>query len=290
MYTCRYFQTNWHRSQPPFYPEVFYPEQFVTCYPWGECQYMQTNYRKKIYDISHITHKQPAALIESENGFSFKPAAKYGKCGDVPDGSPLGESYRCVLKIDAPPTTETKYLHIRKNELVLPEGYYSWWGSGSVEKSLYGSVKFTTPLNSAIGKFAWSKRVCASEQPGVFLRVAGTLRYRKEICFVIVIHTDTDATDEIKNLPPLSEPNESFELNGFLDEDGRVVNWRTSPTFIHKSYSDNCYNIFAFAFYFSNEDESFQVEKVVKTSVKHEKCIRRFQDEDSNRWLCPDQV
>ena len=253
---------------------------------------MQTKYSENIYEISHVTHKHLTALIELESatGFSFKPAPKYGKCGDVPDGSPLGESYRCILKIDAPPTTETKYLHIKKEELVLPEGYYSWWGSGSVEKSLYGSIKFTTPLTSAIGKFAWSKRVCASEQPGVFLRVAGTLRYRKEICFVIVIHTDTDATDEIKNLPPLREPNECFKLNGFLDEDGQVVKWGACPTFIHKSYSDDCYNTFAFAFYFSNGDMSLRLEKVVKTPIKHEKCIRRFQDEESKRWLCPDQV
>ena len=81
-----------------------------------------------------------------------------------------------------------------------------------------------------------------------FLRVGGTLRYKKEICYVIIVHTEAEATDEIKRLPPLCD-SDHFTLNGFLHEDGRV-NWKsgTVPEFISRSYIDGCFDHFTFAF------------------------------------------
>ena len=57
------------------------------------------------------------------------------------------------------------------------------------------------------------------DPPDVYLRVGGTFRYKKEICYVIVIHTDNGASNEIMELPPLGN-NAHFKLNGFLDAHG----------------------------------------------------------------------
>ena len=71
--------------------------------------------------------------------YHFEAAKKYGKCGyKVTDGSPLGESYRYDLNRSAP-TVKTEYTPVTKDQLVLPDGYYIWWGTSTTKCSMYGS-------------------------------------------------------------------------------------------------------------------------------------------------------
>ena len=167
-----------------------------------------------MYKIAYVTHKSNMATIkEDDHSYHFEPKQKYGKCGyEVTDGSPLGESYRCVLDHKTP-TTETQYTKVTDKELLLPDGYYVWWGSSNVKSSMYGTEKLATSFKSALSKFKWfHSNPDEQDLPDVHLRVGGTLHYKKEICYVIVIHTDNGASNEIEKLPPLRN-NAHFNLN-----------------------------------------------------------------------------
>ena len=130
----------------------------------------------------------------------------------------------------------------------------------------------------------------------MFLRIGGTLRYKKQICYVIIIHTEVQATDEVKHLPPLQD-SDHFRLNGFVHEDGRI-NWDAEmvPEFIKRSYADGCYDRFAFAFYFGDCNKRLYLKKskVDISQVKHEKCFhkvkveRKFRPDPSQVWYCPE--
>ena len=270
----------------------------MTYFPWGECD--ESNDRgdfRKIYDISHITHKRNVAEMNTgTHSYCFRPKKKYGKCGyEVTDGSPLGESYRCDLTHIKIPTAQTRYTPVTQEQAVLPDGYYVWWGTSTSDhdSSMYGSEKLTTNFKSALGTYKFG--LTHDLDADVFLRVGGTLRYEKEICYVIIVHTEAEATDEIKRLPPLRD-SDHFRLNGFLHEDGRV-DWKTSgtvPEFISRSYGA-CTDYFTFAFYFNDCDSSLclKEEKVTKSKVKHSKCVRKFKVKPEHRpaataWYCPE--
>lgn len=285
MIICRYFEEHWEDQY--FLPEVYYPKKLVTHFPWGKCKREKSHRPQQIWKISHITHKKNVADMDKGTHYCFTAAKKYGKCGyKVTDGSPLGESYRCDLKCSAP-KAETKYTSITKDQLVLPDGYYIWWGTSTgPSSSMYGSEKLTTNFKSVLGKFKYGQT--SDPNADVFFRVGGTLRYRKEICYVIVVHTER-ASAEIKALPPLKNDTH-FKLKGFLDANGRVVDWKATPAFTSKSYSNGSYDHFAFAFYFSDGDNPLRLEKskVEKTQVKHTQCIRSFLPEGAKKWRCPD--
>ena len=225
--------------------------------------------------------------MDTGTHYCFTAAKKYGKCGyEVTDGSPLGESYRCDLKRSAP-TAKTKYTPVTKDQLVLPDGHYIWWGTSTgPPSSMYGSEKLTISFKSVLGTFKCGQT--GDRDADVFFRVGGTLRYKKEICYVIVVHTDK-ASAEIKALPPLKNTT-NFKLKGFLDKDGRVADWKATPAFTSKSYSNGSFDHFAFAFYYNNSDKPLRLEKskVEKSQVKHTQCIRSFLPEGATKWCCPD--
>ena len=237
-----------------------------------------------------------ATIKANDHHYCFEPKQKYGKCGyEVTDGSPLGESYRCVLNRKTP-TTETQYTKVTDKELLLPDGYYVWWGPSNIKSSMYGTEKLTTSFKSALGKFKWFHRDPdePSQAPDVYFRVGGTLRYKKEICYVIVIHTGNGASDEIEKLPPLRS-NAHFKLNGFLDARGRV-NWdrETVPEFTPGQFEGGCKDHFAFAFYFNDCENPFRLEKVDKSQVSHDRCLHSFKvkpefcSDPDHRWYCPE--
>ena len=211
------------------------------------------------------------------------------------DGSPLGESFCCDLKRKTP-TDQTMYVPISREELVLPDGYYLWWGTNSTRSSMYGTEKLTANFKSVLRKFQLSRKDRDTHRrPDVYLRVGGTLRYKKEICYVIVVHTDNEATEEVECLPPL-RPSRHFKLNGFLDACGRVTDWDTYPDFIPRSYEGGCKDHFAFAFYFNDCDIPLILESVKKSPVKHERCLRgikvkpEFQPDPPRAWYCPEDT
>ena len=244
----------------------------MTCFPWGECSEsdnfedsedsefddcdnpefensydFDTDEIVKISEISHITHKRNVVEMDTGTHYCFRPNKKYGKCSyEVTNGSTFGESYRCDLTSIRIPTPQTRYTHVTGNQHILPNGYYTWWGNSTADSSIYGSEKLTTSFRSALGTYKYGQT--RDLDADVFLRVGGTLRYKKEICYVIIVHTEAEATDEIKRLPPLCD-SDHFTLNGFLHEDGRV-NWKsgTVPEFISRSYIDGCFDHFTFAF------------------------------------------
>lgn len=281
----RYFKNRWDDQN--FYPEMFYPKQFVTFFPWGECCEFENSAFSEISEISHITHKRNVVEMDTGTRYRFQPREKYGKC------SSFGESYRCDLTHIELPTAQTRYTHITDKQHVLPNGCYTWWGHSYMDNSIYGNKKLTTNFKSALGKFKYGQT--SDLDSDVFLRVGGTLRYKKEICYVIIVHTEAQTTDEIKRLPPLRD-SDHFRLNGFLYEDGRV-DWKSGTLeFISRSYVNGCFDHFALAFYFNDCNNSLYLDKqkVDISQVWHNKCLRKikvkseFRPDPFKFWYCPD--
>ena len=178
--SCRYFQEHWYDGWS-FFPEVYFPKELVTCYPWGECKPESKDQLQKLYKISHITRKSNMATIKAgDHCYHFEPKQKYGKCGyEVTDSSPLGESYRCVLNRKTP-TTETQYTKVIDKELLLPDGYYVWWGPSNVTRAPCMRLRNSPQISSQhlVNLYGFIK---IQMNQILYLCVGGTLRYKKEI-------------------------------------------------------------------------------------------------------------
>ena len=215
-------------------------------YPWGECKPEFKGQLQKIYKIAHITHKRNMATIHAnDHCYRFEPKQKYGKCGyEVTDGSPLGESYRCMCVLDhKTPKTGIQYTKVTKSCSYLMATMsggtqaMSWAPCMGLKNSPQISSQHSVNLYSFI-KIQMNQTL--------YLRVGGTLRYKKGICHVIAIRTDNGESNEIEKLPPLRN-NAHFKLNGFLDAHSWVVNWETFLEFTSGQFEGGCKDNFTFS-------------------------------------------
>ena len=177
--------------------------------------------RIPIITLCHITHNREAALIQSsvkaQQHYTFKPAAKLGKQYED-DCLPLGETYRHLERrifSEIPRSPDNP---------VFP-GYYCWWGVSLTEwyrgdyphgehftsviqtlqrqgievaeyvaydpKSRYGNNAFTIKFSDLLQSYK-SSRIDIQERRQIYLRVGGTLRYKYEICYVIIVCLQQD--------------------------------------------------------------------------------------------------
>ena len=237
-----------------------------------------------ILSLTHVTHNRAAELIrQNDLVFVFEPHEKVGKTLNRLDGSKkIGETF---IKV------EVGYQKILPDAPVFP-GYLSWWGISSQDsyKSDHGrnfrealvEAKKSTPYLKEAGylKIPPSSRYgnhgfifsfqdlmngYISRNDGkvkdVYLKKAGALRYKHEICYVIIVVMTEDLENKnIQELPSIFyEP--CFDHNGCIDEDGKLINDR-SPSFKLKhpieSYS---WESMAFAFYFPSSNDLLRLKK-----------------------------
>lgn len=160
---------------------------------------------------------------------------------------------------------EDKYKLVHNDELVLP-GKYSWWGVsverwyssedhpdgrafGNEVRKLkgqrkfvaeylqtsppechYGDIVFTVSLADLLNSYARSRTdVTDAQKRAIKLRFAGTLRYRYEICYVIVISMEND-DDMLSKFCTVNEDISIFDHNGLVNDQGEVINDRAIPT------------------------------------------------------------
>ena len=336
--TCRYIKDL--HDQDFKYPEVLFPDRFTNQQPWSSESGYQPDPQPAtipIFHLSHITHNEQAEAIHpplSEN-FTFRPQAKVGKAYGQRDGTPLGETYR-ETQVDS-----KEYFKIPRSENnpVFP-GFLSWWGIDvrewyhpTAEKpvprlleivrdnhmagqyvpgylaedtgSPYGNRAFSISLADILSDYKGSRNDCRGAE--VCLKVGGTLRYRYEICYVVVVCMDGDTLGTMPNIENDTGP---FSCNGLVGGNGMVIDDTKTPEFRAQSIvktvkngfnpvaKQNVYDLFSweqlvFAFYFPDPGQGLQCTNGQQTEVQHNPptCTSKRPPPDNQlaNWNCPNK-
>ena len=290
--------------------EVHFPHIFTTSHPYETIlPELEDALELPINSLSHVTHNEEARAIgEYQDLYTvFKAAPKFGK-KYAWDGSPMGETYR---SIGDEPTDRANYMKISSCNKVFP-GSLSWWGISPREwknddlkkfedvphylrlppQSRYGNNEFTGELSDMLESYKRSREV-----HDVYLVIGGTLRYKREICYIVIACTRNDLKKNLRDFPCLSQSNQPIlKLNGLVDSKGKgkVVNPQAVPVFIvnHVSPKDS-WETLAFAFYF--EDHSGLV--CDREVIHHEKiahttdiCVSKKPQINYKPWMCPNDL
>ena len=199
-----------------------------------------------INSLSHVTHDAEADSIrEKPNTFIFNPKPKVGKSPRGKDGK--NRTYQqCGDKLKIISTGNPVY-----------PGWISWWGISSTNcrgtdiqrqvqelkkeepqlreanflkdkpDSRYGKHEFIISFQDLLTSYTQSRTDCIDQK--VCLKNAGTLRYKYEICYVIMLAMEGDVA--IQDFPSMyGEP--LFQHNGLIDNNGRVIDRHITPNFI----------------------------------------------------------
>ena len=237
--------------------------------------------------------KAICSQVAKSQEYIFQGKPKKGKVGTgVFNGSPIGESYRCFLDGKVP-TSDTPYTAVPMEERLLPPGNYSWWSAEPVKESPYGQHKFFVGFKEILAAFQNS---CGREGqvPHLMFRKAGTLRYTKEICYVILVHACTDDVQHICHLPLLTDQKAKFDFAGVLDGagvvkqaflDGEVQPYPRFKKEYDKDPHSEHWEHLAFAFYRSSEDPLRipQNNVQITDTVRHTRCMKKI------HMKCPDE-
>jgi hypothetical protein len=288
--------------------------------------------------LTHVTHNAEAKKIIRKE-YKFRAQAKFGKdVGESYRLAPISEDQDLHFDQEPGPTSDDEHLYydlesgptsenlfydpIPPRSAVFP-GCYSWWGISSkwsnnfeikeyvgeeyvcvyvpdylksTPESRYGNNAFSSKFSDLLTAYARSR---CTEVGNICIRVGGTLHYRYEICYVLIICTDSSmdvqALSEFKPLPT-TESELLFKTNGLINESGKVIDHSAILTF-HPEYiyswvngDSYSYETTTFAFYFP-EESSMQLDSdncSYNDGVKHESkyCVKK-QPNKSKQWVCP---
>jgi hypothetical protein len=297
--------------------EVVFPGQFTQVHPWNKMpdkSELVPHWKVSVSvdTLTHVTHNVEAGEICKEYKFRAKP--KFAKAAHV------GESYRLAGFYES---GYPFYDPIPPSFTVFP-GCYSWWGISSkwsnnfeikeyvgeeyvcvyvpdylksTPESCYGNNAFSSKFSDLLTAYARSRR---TEVGNICIRKGGTLRYRCEICYVLIICTDSPmdvkALSEFKPLPTESK---LYKTNGLINESGKVIDHSAILTF-HPEYiyswvngDSYSYETTTFAFYFP-EESSMQLDSEncsYNGGVEHKEkfCIKKKRNSYGN-WKCPNNM
>ena len=317
--------------------EIWIPELFSDCHPLkGEfpvVQSWQDTVKTKanilsITSLSHITHNREATAIRGNDGkFVFKPTVKVGKAMGEYDGSPVGKTF----KADGQDT----FKRILPDSPVFP-GQISWWGISStnchetericnfraklvkskeaipgllevnylkdIPDSRYGNREFIVSLPHLMNSYKQSRTDCKDKE--VCLKNAGTLRYRYEICYVIMVAMEGDVDGVFPSM--FGEPH--FKQDGLIDNNGKLIDSSITPGFqIMHPFSNGYFSYMeywdkyswetlAFALYFPNNSqmvlecpEELCREREIHHSYYHCTSTQPIYP-GSHDWVCPNEL
>ena len=144
--------------------------------------------------VEHVTHYIDLQKIYNNSGFTFKANPK------------RGDKNYSYISDDNDPTL----FHSIDN--LICDGYFSWWSIKVIEKpnnidirktyeqlevipkasslfnegsSMNGTVKMTVDFQGLIHYYAES--IAPGQKEKIHYKVGGTLRYQKEVCYVIIV-------------------------------------------------------------------------------------------------------
>ena len=265
-----------------------------------------------ITHLSHCTHESTADMIKGEEAGMCKFKTKEKK--------PRGDGSSCLCDIND--------VHPEISFNIIP-GYLSWWGLSvknwyendnrgrrikraveelhrkkvyvpnylqSVPCSIYGDRSFTYDFNQLIEHYKTSRDDCNDDnEKKVHFKKAGTLRYRHEICYVILVCTAKDLQEaSIKDMPTAKELDKEnievetgselpqdridkgmenyFQPNGYVTRMDCFISEYPIRA-IYPGYHFYSWDNLNFAFYFPNEGQKLSCDQVtpeVINCVYHE--------------------
>ena len=259
---------------------MFFPGVFTLNQPWGDDNFIrhlpqkyqdltQPNFELPLDDdrrVMHITHFDAAKAIITSGYKTQQKKAEYNY------------TYVYDVKSEKYKTEREKYL--------LYDGYYSWWSIelndqeyylgppgnntfGVIPRksflfeifSMYGTVKLSLKLCDLIECYAESR---GKRTENVQYKKGGTLRYTKEVCYVIIVCVDTD--DKLSHLETIDKrkPLKIKQPYSFFNKGGL-------PQGVSVSWDH-----YAFALYYP-EEKTLELGKKEIESVEH----RGFNDDGS---------
>ena len=278
--------------------EVFFPNEFTFNQPWGEDpitnhllppyhdlqESLTLNLKDVPHTVAHTTHYKNAEQIIS-SGFKINAFPKRGSNGDY--------SYQCVNREDG------KIDQIDDKTSLIPyDGSFSWWsielnqdhdhlGHKNIhgvdchtsflfdkDQSKYGCVKFSMEFDDLISYYAQSRE---GSDKNVLYKVGGTLRYQREVCYVIIVCV----SDDVQDLTRLCDVNLS-EL--VISHPYNFFKGGQLPQPVKTSW-----DYYVFALYYPNKHPTKTLTldpcRVIITEVKnHQMCLYAIRNQTS----CPD--
>ena len=266
--------------------------------------------------LCHVTHREQEEQIKKNDPvFCFKAKRKVGKSlneTDLEKGCYRGESYHSKQGKLEIPDEDTLYDRIPAGEEIFPD-FYSWWGlyvtnppRGDQQTlpnylknppdSIYGTRAFVIHFHDILKSYA-SARECSPHE--ICLRVGGTMRYKHEIAYVIIVCTSND--EALIRYKPIPMDDELIDMKGLVDEKGIITNYVCVPSFNTKYYNKALsYETLSFALYFPEQYDFRCYSNVIRVEdVEHTGCIRRsrlrrWYDQNTRtfeyRMKCPDEV
>ena len=322
--TCKYYS----HFRPPAQGErqsfeILYPGEFTDRHPYeGEPTAVSPLWKPHvtagsnilpIHYLSHVTHNKQAGEIKKAEFLAFKPHPKVGKALGRYDGTPVGETFK--------PSDEDKFEQIHFREPVYP-GQITWWGINmhrmqeigqgtafnealkkggryfevadylkSEAHSRYGNNEFIVPFHDLMNSYKESRTDCMVKD--VYLKLGGTLRYKHEVCYVIIVAMADDNTiKSLKEMPSVYDE-ECFLHNGCIDEDGKLINEETPSFAIKHIFSESTWETLVFGFYFPKHSYlSLQCPKgfCEEKKIGHTYCISKKPPPGGGKFVCPNYL
>lgn len=149
----------------------------------------------------------------------------------------------------------------------------------------YGNNAFIISLSDILDDY---QKARAHGTDRVCLKVGGTLRYRHEICYVVVVCME----GELDDMPIVDENNEVFDHRGLLDTNGVVVDRSKTPqaTTTDKTSGYSWENV-AFGFYFPEQQQQLvcAANNIEWIKVRHdpENCLKKKPRKKFEKSMCP---
>ena len=255
----------------------------------------------QVFQLCHATHDEQAREIDQGDGlYHFKSRPKPGKYGD--------KSYYYIKEWTQTPDMGTpSYRLISQREEVFP-GCYSWWGLAvdpsydppldatrslppylkRPRQSVYGGNAFQSTFSNLLQCYDRSR---GCEVNNIYLKMGGTLRYKREIGYVVIICTSKDLhVGALKTYKPISDaPRGVFDPSGLVDEKGKMKDVTCVPLFT-THFTETSHETLNFAFYFPSETTKFKCRNIERCRIKHNGkdgfCIKRVKI--NGKLCCPD--
>lgn len=318
-----YFKNSYHKR----YEEVLFPKHHLSHLPWEKYDWdtetqgvaSLQNFEVTVQTLHHVTHnKEFDEIYDSKRKvYWLRSNQKTGKSGyqqPLQDGSPFGHSFTANFN-EEPNKMSGPYTYINPEEPILP-GSYIWWGVSIdeihvpyVPPGYIASPPFKKPHDSPYGNnmiYGSLKDALVSYQesfqpnplhPRIELRFGGTLRYKFEVCHVVIVCAVYDGED-----PPLSredypmwEGEDKIKFDPYTNKVKRVdeikINIRNGIKWRADKKCGVSWDQIVFAFHFKDTTQPMICQGFNHREVGHSKCTktRHIFNPNSGKteWKCP---
>jgi len=321
---CSHFRDvkKWEILYPGVFSD-FHPYKATSIHPSWLGAVTDRSNTLPILSLVHVTHNKEADQIRSGDVNSFLPRQKLGKTKHVQTRTVLhiGETYKQIVG------ERYQYQRVVPGGPLIPGCCLSWWSISThhlqendvgrkfrkllcdaqskcpyklsevgylkmAPESTYGNKGFVIPFHDLINCYRTSRTDC--QRKHVYLKKGGTLRYKREVCYVIMVVMEEDNQAGYFSMLPSMFDEPCFEHNGCINREGKVVSDKTPYFNISHPFSElDCWESLAFAFVFLSQKQlPLQCPKELckELEVSHERCTSTQPHPQTNEWVCPNRL